>query len=111
MENNTEYILKTIINKNFKPIRFRIKGKPHYQIFMEIESETDPNLDNVKRVEYLLHPTFKRRERTNENRSSNFRIEIKAWGTFVVGVTLYKTDDTIEEFKQHMKTHWLEDYL
>jgi transcription initiation factor IIF auxiliary subunit len=107
----SNYRLKTIINKNFKPIRFRSNGKPHYEIFLEIESETDPKLEELRRVEYVLHPSFKDRIRTSSERENNFQIQIKAWGTFVVTVKLIKANNAVEEFQQNMKDNWVESYL
>lgn len=107
----SNYRLKTIINKNFKPIRFRSNGKPHYEIFLEIESETDPKLEELRRVEYVLHPSFKDRIRTSSEREDNFQIQIKAWGTFVVTVKLIKANNAVEEFQQNMKDNWVESYL
>ncbi len=107
----SNYRLKTIINKNFKPVRFRSGGKPHYEIFLKIESETDPKLEELRRVEYVLHPSFKDRIRTSSERENNFQIQIKAWGTFVVTVKLIKANNAVEEFQQNMKDNWVESYL
>ena len=107
----SNYRLKTIINKNFKPIKFRSDGKPHYQIFLEIESKEDPKLESLKSVEYVLHPSFKNRLRSSSERENKFRIELKAWGTFVVNVRLVKTDNSRDEFQQSMKDNWVESYL
>ena len=90
---------------------FRVGGKPHYQLFIELASDTDPNLANVQSVEYTLHPTFKNRVRTSTDRGQNFRIEIKAWGTFVVKVTVTTTDGKKQDFNQSMKDGWSVSYL
>ncbi|WP_353776961.1 pYEATS domain-containing protein [Winogradskyella sp. 3972H.M.0a.05] len=100
------YKLITILNTKFKPIHFRLSGKAHYQIFLSIESTGNNSLNDVKRVEYYLHPSFKKRLRSSVNRSNNFRIEIKAWGVFDVKVTIFKNDGTKEEFTQSMKENF-----
>lgn len=106
-----KYKLKTIFNKNFKPIRFRRSGKPHYQIFLEIEPDEVSDLKNVENVEYFLHPTFKNRIRNSSDRKNNFRVEIKAWGTFVVRIKIYESSNSVEEFTQNMKDNWVESYI
>jgi len=103
----SDYKLRTTLNKNFKPIKFRSEGKPHFQIFLEITSETDSKLDNIKKVEYILHPSFKDRIRSSFEKETNFKVEIKAWGTFVVKIRLFKTDGSLEEFEQNMKDGWV----
>ena len=106
-----KYKLRTIINKNFKPVRFSRSGKPHYQIFLEIEPDLAPDLNNVENVEYILHPTFKNRHRNSSNPKDNFRIEIKAWGTFVVRVIVQEANNQVDEFTQSMKDNWNESYI
>jgi transcription initiation factor IIF auxiliary subunit len=103
-----EYQLKSILNRTKDPVRFRSEGKPHYQIFLEIMSDTDPDLNKVEKVIYTLHPTFKNPVRLRENREDHFRLELLAWGWFEVGVTLVMTDGSEIKFRQHMKEHWVE---
>ena len=106
-----KYKLKTIINKNFKPIKFSRYGKPHHQIFLEIEPEDVSDLSNIENVEYILHPTFKNRIRSSSNLKNNFQIEIKAWGTFVVRIKIHEANNIVEEFTQSMKDNWIEGYM
>lgn len=106
-----KYKLKTIINKNFKPIKFSRLGKPHSQVFLEIEPNEASDLKNIKSVEYILHPTFKNRIRHSSDSKNNFQIEIKTWGTFVVKVKINELNDNEEEFIQDMKDNWIENYI
>ncbi|RZS93544.1 pYEATS domain-containing protein [Aquimarina brevivitae] len=99
-----KYNLKAILNTNYEPITFRLKGKPHYQIFLQIESSSfDPGLDQVTYVEYKLHKTFKNRTRIAKSKHNNFEIEIKAWGTFVVQCTVGQKDAEPFVFSQDIK--------
>jgi|GEM_PF-5704197 len=97
MSNSDQYKLSAVLNSAYKPIKFRIKGKNHYQVFLSIQSDNfDPDLDKVLYVEYELHPTFKERVRISKTKRTSFEIEIKAWGTFDVKVNVYlKTGDEI----------------
>lgn len=106
-----DYKLKTILNKNFKPVRFRSQGKQHYQIFLEIHSDADPELQKLEKVEYVLHPSFKQRIRSSSERKNHFRIEIKAWGWFIVNLRFFTTDGKMFEEQQSMKQYWKESYV
>jgi len=91
----SKYKIATKLNKNFTPVRFKTGGKPHFQIFFELSSEEDQDLSEIAEVEYILHPTFKRRIRKASDPNSNFRTEIKAWGTFEVKAKLmFKNGET-----------------
>ena len=98
-----DYKLRTRLNTNFAPVKFRLKGKQHYQIFLDIESDSDPNLDNVMYVKYRLHETFKSPERISNSRYNKFMIEIKAWGTFNIKVTVGLKNGETYEFDQDMQ--------
>jgi len=97
-----DYKLTAVLNTNHQPVKFRVGGKDHFQIFLGIGSKADPDLAKISSVEYLLHPTFKSRVKTSKNRLNNFQIELLAWGTFEVGITLRLNDETDYEFKQNM---------
>lgn len=107
---SSNYRIKATINKNFKPIAFKVKGKPHYQIFLEVEPNNGIDMSDVSRVEYTLHPSFKDRIRMSNDVSNNFQIEIKAWGSFVVKAKLFKNDGTTNEISGDMKSNWHEGY-
>lgn len=90
--NENIYILRGFLNTDVQPKKFRIGGKEHFLIKIEVFSISDTKLEGVEKVEYLLHPTFKDRLKTSTNNSNNFQIEFWAWGTFLVEATLYLKD-------------------
>lgn len=99
-----KYKLEAILNTNYEPITFRLEGKPHYQIFLRITSDSfDPELDKVTYVEYKLHKTFKNRTRIAKSKHNCFEVEIKAWGTFVVECTVGQKDGVPYVFSQDMR--------
>jgi transcription initiation factor IIF auxiliary subunit len=59
-------------------------GREHYHIGVWLEADSDREMDHVARVEYLLHPSFRQRERSSANRSNDLSITIWSWGTFLV---------------------------
>lgn len=107
----SDYKLKTILNKNFKPVRFKSQGKQHHQIFLEIHSDSDPELKGLDKVEYVLHPSFKQRIRSSGARNEHFRIEIKAWGWFMVNLRLFMANGSIVEDQQSMRENWVESFV
>jgi len=86
---DNKYKLKAILNTAFKPLKFRVNGKDHFQVFLSITSDDfDPDLSKVLFVQYELHHSFKDRYRISKNKTNNFEIEIKTYGTFDVKVTI-----------------------
>ena len=103
------YELRVQINKKDKPTRFKLKGKRYYQMFLSIKSTDDEKLAKVLYAKYLLHKSFKNRERISSNRDNNFSVEILAWGIFEVQVILGLEDGKEVTFTQHMRDV-IEDY-
>lgn len=102
MENR--YQLKAVLSSEFRPVKYRIRGKEHYQVFLSIESkEFDVNLEKVAFVEYELHNSFKEKFRISKERGNNFEIEIRTWGTFIVKTTVNLKNGESEKFSINYK--------
>ena len=52
---------------------------------------TGPDVDKVKKVTYLLHPTFPNPVVVSEDRDSNFEIWIWCWGGFLIRASITTT--------------------
>jgi len=52
---------------------------------------TGPDVDKVKKVTYLLHPTFPNPVAVSEDRDSNFEIWIWCWGGFLIRASITTT--------------------
>lgn len=61
----------------------------------------DAELDEVRSVEYLLHPTFPNPVREVKDRSSNFRLVAQGWGVFQLKARVRLADGSIEQLS-HM---------
>lgn len=97
MEN--QYQLRAVLNTESRPVKYRIGGKEHFQVFLSIKSEQfDPSLEKVAFVEYELHKTFKNRIRISKDRTNGFEIELRTYGTFVVKVTVNLVDGGSDTF-------------
>jgi len=49
-------------------------------------------LDDVKRVVYILHPTFRDPVREVVDRTSKFRLDTAGWGTFTIRAKVLDRD-------------------
>lgn len=57
-----------------------------------IDDEGSGELNNIKYVEYVLHPTFPNPIRKSDNLENNFMIKTNGWGTFNLKAFAYKDD-------------------
>ena len=58
---------------------------------------SDEDLDRIKSVTYVLHPTFPSPIRTVTDRGSKFQLRCSGWGIFRIPVTVrLKNGETIE---------------
>ena len=62
-------------------------------------------LDEIKYVEYVLHPTFSPPTRKVSDRDTNFRLDARGWGEFNIKIRVH-TDDDDEDVT--VLEHWLE---
>ena len=98
---NNKYELKAVRDSQFRPVKYRIGGKNHYQIIFSIKSnEFDKNLEKVLSVDYILHKSFKNRIRTSRDKENNFQVVIKTYGTFIVKVRVYLENREVYEFSK-----------
>lgn len=81
--------------------RFRAGGRDHYHIATWLEG-SDEELDRVARVEYRLHPSFKRPVRSSSDRGNKFSITLWAWGMFNVDAVLHFQDGTSESHNYYL---------
>jgi transcription initiation factor IIF auxiliary subunit len=64
-------------------------GREHYHIGLWLEADSEREKDQVARVEYVLHPSFRERVRTSANRSNDFSVNFWSWGTFEVEAAVH----------------------
>ena len=76
-------------------------GREHYHIGISLEG-SDEELDKVEKVEYELHPSFKRRVRSSANRENKFSITIWTWGMFKIEATIYFTDGSTSKHSYYL---------
>ena len=64
-----------------------------YHIGVWLATASDEDRDAVDHVDYLLHPSFRTRERTSANRANDFSITFWAWGAFEIKATVHFVDE------------------
>jgi len=74
-------------------------GKDRWEWSVWLEG-TPEELDDVGRVVYILHPTFRNPVREVEDRSTKFRLETSGWGTFTIRARAVHSDGR-ETLLQH----------
>src|SRR5258708_27212842 len=79
----------------------RRNGPGRWDWAIWIEGPTE-ELDEIDRVNYILHPTFPQPIRTVRERSTNFRLDSRGWGEFLIHVEIAAKDAKILELD-----HWL----
>jgi transcription initiation factor IIF auxiliary subunit len=75
---------------------FQEGGRAHYNLRIWLDG-TPEELDQVREVEYLLHPTFRLRKRHSSNRQDQFSISIWTWGMFLIQTTIHFHNGQVEE--------------
>jgi transcription initiation factor IIF auxiliary subunit len=75
---------------------FSRKGREHYHIGIWLDGE-ETELDQVEKIEYELHQTFKNPLRSSSNRDNKFSITIWTWGQFNIRATIYYKNGETEE--------------
>lgn len=91
-------IAKDVVRDDQGRVRFRRHGEAGDELYnLKIYLDGPPHeLDNVKEVEYVLHPTFPDPRQVVADRSRNFALEIWTWGMFNIEVTIRYQDGSEE---------------
>ena len=86
--------LKYKLKLDFQNIGTSQSGnKTYYDVSITIKSDSQ-TLNNVNKVIYTLHKTFKPNTVERKNRNANFQLKIKIWGFFVVKANVIFNDGT-----------------
>lgn len=57
-------------------------GQQYYRLRIAVEADEPEVIEDVEKVVYHLHPTFRDPDRTSTDRQSGFEIGTAAWGEF-----------------------------
>ena len=80
---------------------FHKGGREHYNVAIWVNA-TDDELDQIEKVEYSLHPSFKRRIRKSKDRENKFSITIWTWGMFNIDATVFFRDGTTSKHSYYL---------
>lgn len=68
---------------------WRYVGDDHWDWELYLDSDNPAELEQVKSVKYILHPTFTNPVRTISDSSEGFRLKTNGWGTFDTKAFVY----------------------
>jgi len=85
------------------PIRFRAGGKLHHRVRIYLEATENDSLEDIRSVQYELHPTFRERIRFSDDAVNQFELRIWTYGYFTIQATLIKDDGSTEAIKGFVK--------
>ena len=88
--------------KRIKYKTFRPGGHEHFHLGVWLEGSRE-ELAEIDKVQYKLHPSFKKQIRESYARNNGFSITFWAWGMFDIEITLFYSNGTTEKL-----THYLE---
>ena len=72
----------------------RYLGDDQWEWDAFLDANQSGELDDIKYVEYVLHPTFDNPIREIDDRKSKFMLSTSGWGTFKLKAFAYKKDGT-----------------
>jgi transcription initiation factor IIF auxiliary subunit len=76
-------------------------AREHFHIGVWIEG-SEKDLDSIERVEYILHPSFRRNVRSSASRKNKFSITIWTWGMFMIDVEIHLKDGAKEKIQYYL---------
>jgi len=63
-------------------------------------------MDEVEKVKYILHPTFKQPLRLAKDPNDNFSIKTNGWGTFDIKAVAYMKDGSKIKLEHSLELHY-----
>lgn len=70
-----------------------------------ISGET-ADLNQVREVQWFLHPSFSPSEVTTQDRSTGFQLERRGWGTFTLRAELHRSDGEVLTLRQRLRLYY-----
>lgn len=67
-------------------------GQQYYRLRIAVDADEPEILDDIEKVTYHLHPTFRDPDRTSTDRQSRFEIGTAAWGEFNMAAEIFFRD-------------------
>lgn len=82
---------------------WKYTGDDRWDWSVFLDDDGSGELDNVKSVEYILHPTFPKPRVVKTNRDNNFALKTNGWGVFLIRA--FATMKTGEKIKLEHQLH------
>ena len=102
-----DYRIKTLSEKQTSDSRVKLESvitqlgtRKDYKISLYLESINQFDLKNIKKVIYVLHPTFEPNKIAISSPKEKFNLDIMAWGSFhVMAIVVYHTGEVSKLIK------------
>jgi transcription initiation factor IIF auxiliary subunit len=66
----------------------------------------DTDLDQISRVEYTLHPTFRKPVRIVSTRRNKFKLSTSGWGVFTLYARVFRKDGSTLRLRHQLALHY-----
>ncbi len=86
---------------------FSYVGRDYWHWWAWIEAEPDA-LARVRRVDWILHPTFKVQRITSTDRAQAFRLETSGWGTFLLRADVVLENGELVHLRHNLRLEYPE---
>jgi transcription initiation factor IIF auxiliary subunit len=80
-------------------------GSERWQWSVWLEGAKD-ELSKVRKVRYLLHPTFDPPTRWVDDRRSKFRLDCAGWGEFTIRADVFLADEEVLHLKHELRLEY-----
>lgn len=84
---------------------YEYAGKDYWHWSAWIEADR-AELDNVKQVVWILHPSFREPRRTTKERASKFRLQTAGWGIFLLRAEVELTNGEKLQLKHQLRLEY-----
>ena len=88
-------------NLHFRTIAKKV-GKEWYEWKVEVDEPLD-NLKKIKKVEWILHPSFPERFHMEKTPDNKFALESEGWGEFEIVANIFFKDGEEKTFTVPLK--------
>jgi TIR domain/YEATS family len=82
-------------------------GKDYWRWSAWVEGDDD-ELDSVKQVLWILHPSFKEARRVTSDRANKFRLQTAGWGIFMLRAEVELTDGKKKALRRQLRLEYPE---
>jgi hypothetical protein len=77
-------------------------GNAYFRVHIYLDADEAESLDDVEKVTYFLHETFKKPIRTETDLSTKFEVQTVVWGEFNVAARVVMKDGSAKNLERYI---------